>query len=249
MSTTAAGQTGTARAPFEQVQILGPFHSGTCLVFNYLQTLFDVRVAYHTLCWKHSLPPEFRRMERGNVREPFAPPEEALERTLFVCMVRLPYFWLSSMLRVPHHVALSAAVAEDESTRLRCSLGLLGRRFPNLPALWNAYYRGYLEHLAPRVALEWVRLEDLVQGPENVLTRLGARLKRREGTDLRQTIDEISSRPAKIHDGRPCVHGEEARREYVPERVPLRFDGHDLAFVNGQLDPELMRRFDYPFVS
>jgi hypothetical protein len=249
VSTAATEPTETERLPFEQVQILGPFHSGTCLVFNYLQTLFHARVAYHTLCWKHSLPPEFRRMERGNVRESFAPPEEALDRTLFVCMVRLPYFWLSSMLREPHHVALTASRDADEGTRLRSGLRLLGRSLPNLPSLWNAYYRGYLEHLAPRAALEWVRLEDLVQRPEEVLTRLGGRLRRREEVDVREAIDEISSRPAKIHGGRPCVHGEAARREYVPERVPLRFTGYDLAFVNGQLDPALMRRFDYPFVA
>lgn len=249
MSTAATEQTGTDRRRFEQVQILGPFHSGTCLVFNYLHTLFRVRVAYHTLFWKHSLPPGFQRMERGNVRECFAPPDEAFERTLFVCMVRLPYFWLSSMLREPHHVALKALRDADESTRLRSPLRLLDRSFSNLPSLWNAYYRGYREHLAPRAALEWVRLEDLVQRPEAVLTRLGGRLQRREEVDVREAIDDISSRPAKIHGGRPCVHGEAARREYVPERVPLRFSGHDLAFVNGQLDPALMRRFDYPFVS
>jgi hypothetical protein len=234
---------------FERIQILGPFNSGTCLVFQYVRALFHVRVQYHTFVWKHSLPPRYRaRPASGEKALPFEPPQEVFEGTLFLCMVRLPYFWILSTLRQPYGT-LGLRGMGDASAALRSPIRFEGRTFANIAALWNAYYDAYREHVVPRAAVEFVRLEDLVQAPERTLQGLGRHLRRREGVDLRRTIAEISNRPAKRDAGRPCVYGEEARREYVPERVPGRFAAHDLDFLNRQLDPELMRAFGYPFVS
>jgi len=233
---------------FAQVQIVGPFHSGTCLVFLYLQALFDVHVRYHTLFWKHSLLPRFRGLSDNRTCDIAAPPPDVFDWTLFLCMVRLPYFWVLSTLRQPYGIALVDDNAGDASAALRSAIRFEDRIFANHVQLWNAYYRAYHEHLVPHAAVKFVRLEDLVQTPENVLGDLGRCLRRRKDADLDSAIAEISNRPAKVHGG-PCVYGEEARREYVPERVPNRFPPHDIEFINGQLDPELMRRFAYPFID
>ncbi len=244
-SATHARSPGAADR-FDYIQILGPFNSGTCLVFNYQKALFQVRCSYHTWVWKHSLPPRWQR--HGNhLREDVGPGDPDWERTLFLCMVRMPYFWILSMLRRRYGVAIRVGAGAGLDAKIRAPVRFDRRHYSNFAALWNAYYRACRDHLEPRGALHFLRLEDLVQTPADALARLGERLPGRPDADLAAAIAEISNRPAKQHGG-DCVYGEEARREYVPERVPRWFEAEDLAFLNRQLDPELMAFFGYPFV-
>jgi len=233
---------------FDRVQIFGPFNSGTCLVFQYLQTVFDIKVDYHTLFWKHSLPPRFRGMSDNRRCDIPPPPPEVFDRTLFVCMVRLPYFWILSTLRNPYRIVYMVEKGGDTNARLRSPIRFEDRLFANSAQLWNEYYRAYQAHIVPRAAVVFVRLEDLVQTPETVLSELGQRLRFRKDVDLQRAIAEISNRPARVHSGEPCVYGEQARREYVPERIPRYFTAHDLALINHQLDASLMSTYAYPLV-
>ncbi len=229
---------------FEALQILGPYHSGTCLLFNYQRALYEVHTAYHYCCWKHSLPPTYQDPPTSRDSHPIN--EKTLRETLFVCMVRLPYFWILSTLRETYGAIAFEDPGDNFGTRLRSPIRWGDETFGNIVEFWNAYYRAYQTHLAPRAPVQYVRLEDLVQTPQRVIETLDQHLERKPTVDIQATIDDIANRPAKVH-GRPCVYGERARREYVPENVPKLFEVSDLRFINRNLDAELMHRFHYAF--
>jgi hypothetical protein len=163
-------------------------------------------------------------------------------------MVRRPYFWLLSTLRNSYGKIKFLERSSELSARLRCRIEFDGESHANLIRLWRAYYRAYLEQLAGRSHVLFVKLEDLVQRPLEILRDLDRFLRLRPNVDLQRTIATLSNRPAKVH-GEPCVHGEAARREYVSDRVPTLFPQDTLRFVNQQLDLELMHLFDYDVVG
>jgi len=239
-----------ARVPgaFERLQILGPFHSGTTLLFNYQRQLLRVPCRYHWAFWKHSVPPDWG-WERGTYWPHGGPVpiEEIFATTLFVCMVRLPYFWLRSCCRTPYNLRFLDGGA-DFSARLRSRVRLHATRCASPVELWNVYYRRYLEQLPPE-STYFVRLEDLVADPASVVDRLARLVPRREVADPAAVIERIRSAPSKRIAGEPCVHGREAERRYRLENVPRVIDPADLELINRQLDPALLERFGYPRVE
>jgi hypothetical protein len=90
-------------------------------------------------------------------------------------MVRSPYFWLLSTARQSYQIRFDDG-ATTFSERLRCPVHFDGRRYDNLTAVWNAYYRAYRTHLEPAGAA-FVRLEDLVEAPMTIVRALGQHLK------------------------------------------------------------------------
>jgi len=245
------GERGTAppAKPFEKLQVLGPFNSGTRLMFNYQQAQFEAEADYHTCFWKHSIPPRYREAVDRRTEQILTPSDELFESTLFICMLRLPYFWLLATLRKSYREMRFRDAGIDVGSRLRSPVEFEGRTYPNLTCLWNAYYRAYLEHLVGRRAsVRFVRLEDLVQRPQGVLLGLRDFLRPRPGADLEETIRMISNKPAKIHGG-PCVYGDEAERLYVPENVPRYLSWADIEYIDQHLDHGLMEAFGYPLLS
>lgn len=235
------------RSEVTTLQVLGPFNSGTCLMFNYPHHLSAVRTRYHLLCWKHSLPPDFRWVE-GCLwdRAADGPPEELLRQTLVVCMVRSPYFWLLSTARQNYEISFEGG-AETVSERLRCPVRFGGRRYESLSEIWNAYYRAYVSHLVPAGAV-FVRLEDLVEAPMAIVDALSRHVEITVSPPrLQAEVARIAATPAKIHE-EPCVAGEEARQLYQIHNVRRLMSAADLALVNTQLDHDLLAAFGYPVV-
>ncbi|MEM9302228.1 MAG: hypothetical protein AAGE01_08975 [Pseudomonadota bacterium] len=222
-------------------QVLGPFGSGTCLMFNYMQQLYAVPGSYDGCCWKHSLPPRYRTVVNRRSR-PFKPDFDAWRTVQFIVMARSPYYWISSLLERAYEVDFDTP-SRKRRDRLFSALSIHGRSFPHVMALWNAYYRAYPRWLVPRAPVRTVRLEDLVADPRRVLEGLG-RLPRDESVDRDALIDRIDATPAKVH-GEACVAGDEARARYTEANVPRYFAPDELEFINDGLDPELLRRLGY----
>lgn len=99
----------------------------------------------------------------------------SLDHCLTLFVVKHPLAWLASLYDRPYHqlghragsIAELAATPWKTITRDR-----LGRRCFKPLELYRAKLASYFE-LAPRVACEFVRFEDLVLDPEAVLRRLG----------------------------------------------------------------------------
>ena len=235
--------------PPDGVHVFGPWNSGTCLMFNYPHELTSARTTYHYAFWKHSLPPDWRSGPGCRWPETAdGPSDELLESTLLIAMVRLPYFWIRSMLSQSYGLRFVGADTDDPAERLRCPVEVEHRRFPNLVHVWNAYYDAYRLFLEPYSA-RYVRLEDLVADPSRVVDDLGRHISLDDNADRDEIIDRISNTPAKVHGPTPCVAGGEAREKYQVSNVVDTFTADDLDFVNGHLDAELMARFGYPIVT
>ncbi len=231
-----------------EAQVLGPFNSGTNLMFVYHRNLFAVPIRFHTFFWKHSLPPDFLPAPKSRLTpELDVPIGRLMKAARFVCMVRSPYFWIHSTLKHPYTLRF----LDRRSTRLDSLTSRIefhGDVHANLSVLRNAYYRAYLEEL-PALRTRFVRLEDLVADPSSTLATVGEGLERKKGVDEAATIDSIHQRPAKRHGGEACVFGDDARALYVPERVGEFFDAEEIAAINAGLDRGLMKRFGYPVIE
>jgi hypothetical protein len=235
------------RDPVKSVQVFGPFNSGTCLMFNYPHHLTPARSRYNGLGWKHSVPPDYRWHPRCLwERDAGGPPAELLHNTLIVCMVRSPYFWLLSTARRDYLIRFEDG-ASTFSERLRCAVELDGRRYDDLVAVWNAYYRAYRTYLEPTGAA-FVRLEDLVEAPMAIVRALGRHLEIMPSPGLEVEVARIASTPAKDHYG-PCVAGEEARRLYRMENVRGVISAADLEHIDERIDQTLLAAFGYPRVA
>ena len=215
-------------------------------MFNYAHHLTAARTRYHLLCWKHSLPPLYSWHD-GCLwkRADGSPPEELLRATLFVCMVRSPYFWLLSTARQSYEIRFEDG-ATTFSERLRCPVHFHGRRYDNLTDVWNAYYRAYRTHLEPGGAA-FVRLEDLVEAPMASVRALGRHLKIMSSPRLEEEVAKIAETPAKIHQA-PCVYGEQARKQYRVDNIGRLISSEDLALICEQVDHALMKAFGYGIV-
>jgi len=235
------------RDPVTAVQVFGPFNSGTCLMFNYPHHLTAARTHYHLLGWKHSLPPVYQWHPRCPWEETAGGPSAALlYATLVVCMVRSPYFWLLSTARRNYRIRFENR-ASTFSERLRSPVELDGRRYDNLTAVWNAYYRAYRTHLEPTGAA-FVRLEDLVEAPIAIVRALGRHVEVLSSPQLEVEVARIAATPAKDHEG-PCVAGKEARRLYRMDNVRALISAADVELINRQIDHTLLAAFGYPVVA
>jgi len=230
-----------------EVQVLGPFNSGTCLMFNYIHRLFRVHTTYNRRFWKHSLPPEYRRFSPQNLLLSFPADAATFANTTFIVMVRNPYFWLASTARRPYLLRFPRGV-ETAERRLASTVCFFGREFGHLVDVWSAYYRAYRHELTRRAEVIYVRLEDLVEDPHGQLNRLRQRLPGRCDVDWNAIVRTTFEQPAKAH-GEPCTGGDEARRIYQAHRISETLGDDTLASVRSRIDEDLMRHFGYPLAG
>ncbi len=223
-------------------QVLGPFNSGTVLMSRYLQNLFRNFAPKHFEYWKHSLPPWW--FMQGHPPGPAVnKPVTDFPGVMFVCMVRSPYFWLSSTCRRPYDITFQSK-SFDLGKRLRCPVSLRLQRFRNIVQLWNNYYRRYEEELEVNQRIVYVRLEDLVRNPADTLSRLEPRLERRQGSELEPVIKRLTAAPMKPQNTYGAAWEEKNRLGHLRKTISNR----DLTFITQQLDRRLMQKFDYPLI-
>jgi hypothetical protein len=228
----------------DHCHVMGPFNSGTTLMFRYQRRLYDVIGEAHDAFWKHSMPPDyestkFTRWETGTKM----PVRQIMSDTLFICMVRLPYFWLASTSRSPYGIGFTGR-HKSFSHKIRCPVTLRNRRYSNLVTFWNHYYSRVHEHIETKGQLRYVRLDHLVNHPERTLEDLKSLMDPKPGVSMDEVIEQISNRPSKKHNS----YGREAKEKYRIENVAKMISGQDLDFINSQLDAGLMKKFGFPFV-
>jgi hypothetical protein len=190
--------------------------------------------------WKHSIPPHFRRNADSKTIE--KDPGRDLADIFFVCMVRSPFFWLPANCRRPYEFKFRVS-SLDIGERLRSPVALKGREFPNLVQAWNSYYQSYADYLEPMGNVIYIRLEDLVRHPHDVVRLLESRLQRRPGSNTQSVIDTLSGVPCKP-DNSFGDDWEQKNRMNTVRRTQRQVD---LSFIDQQLDPKLMEKFDYPY--
>lgn len=225
----------------QHCQVLGPFNTGTVLMDCYVRALYKNFEPGRFDYWKHTLPPDY--FPNGAPAPPHAEPPQGFEGVLFICMVRSPYFWLTSTCRRPYSLHFETRNM-DLGRRLRSPIRLRGRPIKNVVALWNSYYRAYADRLAVKNRVVHVRLEDLVMSPRGVLARLDTLLERRPGLDTDAVIEKVSARPTK----RDNAHGEVWEEKNSFEHLFRATRAEDLAFINQQVDQRLLAKFEYPMV-
>ena len=213
-------------------------------MFRYQRRLYDLITSAHDAFWKHSMPPDYvatthTRWNKGAEM----PLQQILSDTQFICMVRLPYFWLLSTCRSPYGITF-AIKHRAFSRRIRSPITFRGRHYANLIGLWNQYYSRVHEHIETRGHLRYVRLDQLVEHPERILEELKTVMKPVPGIRMTQVIARISNQPSKKHNS----YGLEAKQKYRFENVPKVISSEDLNFINSQLDEKLMKKFGLPFV-
>ena len=223
---------------FEHCQVLGPFSSGTTLMYSYVHRLFQNFNLDRFRYWKHSIPPRYL----GNFSGQFVEiPTAEFAGVLFVCMVRSPYFWLTATTRRHYNFRFHVR-SFDMGHRLRSPVYLRDRLFTNLVEVWNSYYRSYALHLEPLGNVIYVRLEDLVRNPRDAIRLLETKLERRPGSDEEAFIDSVSTKPRKPDNAYGETWEEKNRLEFVTRTLRHAV----LSFINQQLDPKLMEKFSYP---
>lgn len=174
------------------------------------------------------------------------PPDDAL----FVCLVKSPLFWISSLRRM---VAAGLVPAREMSTLsnvdaasfIRAPGTMVGARresegsafvhYENLPDLWNRYARGYLRYL-PAERVQVLPYEAAVRDPQAafgaILDRLG-----------------IPRSALKIHTERRFDTGHDlaqAQAYYGDDRNRTSpYGDEDIAFVNEKVDPESLTALGY----
>ena len=233
---------------FSEIQILGPFNSGTGLMYHFKHALYPIYSRYNRVFWKHSIPPHYF-WEKGCYWENTEkiPIDKILETTLFICMLRLPYYWILSTCDTNFNLIKFDISNESFSEKIRAKLEFRGNYYDNIVQLWNSYYRGYQNHL-PEDKTIFVKLEDLVQDPMKIISILNGYLELFPHVDIRKIIEDISNKPCRIIDKKPCTYGKFAKKKYTIANVSKKIDERDLQFINQNLDSKLMEYFDYPFV-
>jgi hypothetical protein len=241
-------QASLRAVPFVGLQVIGPFNSGTSLMYSYPYLLGSIDTGYHYGFWKHSLPPDWVwvpgcRWDRSSG----GPTPALLSSILLIAMVRNPYFWIVSTALSGYDVTFLGPSRGGSSERLHCRVRFGSREFANLAELWNAYYLAYAEHLDPFGA-RYVRLEDLVADPYSVVRALGNHIAIDDVVTQRDLIEQIRATPAKDHHREIGRAGEGAAQLYQVANVRRMLGATDLEQINSSLDEQLMTRFGYPRV-
>ena len=210
---------------------------------RYVGSGFRIRSSRWDAFWKHSVPPDYQRIyfKRWKEDEAF-PTHEIFPTTLFICMIRIPYFWLNSTVRRSYNIRFMTG--QTFSERLRSEVRMKGKSYPNIVEFWNHYYRSVIEHIEPYADVRFFQLEKLVDQPHETLKSLSEIVPMRPRVSLEEMIDKLFNTPMKKRN----AFGEKARQMYQIQNVTEMIDHDDLVFINSMLDPQIMRRFDLPLV-
>lgn len=254
---------------FDQVQILGPFNSGTNLMKILLEVGFDVDMGRkgQLWVWKHTYQLGPRKLSKMKLKKSRG------KGVLNIVMVRDPYFWFQSIQKAPYTIRWNNGIGSrgnsvnlsklvktggemsycpkvfNRGIEKKMGFDKLVYQFQDLVQLWNHYYSGYnkamklLDSNIDGGKLIFVRYEDLVESPELVISRLSSLLKRQDGVSDSMIIEALHP-PSKNH-------GSSSGRELALLKLKnpkYRKDGLDvksMQFIKKKIDHSLMNKFEY----
>lgn len=184
---------------------------------------------FETYGWKHCALDEEQLRRHQNY-----------ERTAFVCMVKHPVWFLSSLFVRPHAPILGVPGSLEEfvdypwQTYGRENLG--GVMLDSPIDLWNIKVRSYFDFSANNERVMIVRYEDMLADPAAFFARVGAL-----GVPMRRRQEIVGS------DKRGELSLEEYRDKYSDENMRASVPLAVREAVEKRADAELVERLGYKF--
>tara|TARA_R100001163_G_C5065074_1_gene202883 strand:- start:1788 stop:2486 length:699 start_codon:yes stop_codon:yes gene_type:complete len=216
---------------FNKVQILGPFTTGTNLLYNIINVGYETNICMKgcTYIWKHTIcdKPEIIKNLSDNV--------------LKIVMVRDPYFWLQSLKEKKlYTLETDVKNKSDVNSIVTRPCKLRGHTFESPVHLWNYYYKTYLEYL-PKESTIWISYEKFLFEPRKIIGALSRHLKMKSEFDNSKIIKIISKPSNKRSKGR-----EEALNfnKNLNNRKRI-FNNKTLNYIESHLDKKLLNLFYY----
>jgi hypothetical protein len=212
-----------------EVQILGPFNTGTNLLHQIISRAYDTKIGPigSTIIWKHTI------IDNIVVRN-------KIKNVLKIVMVRDPYFWLRSLEKKRYTLESKSRNPNDINQLLVKPCKLRTHKFSNCVQLWNYYYKNYLNLLSKDRTL-YISYEQLIFEPEKVINVLSEYIQLKPTYEMKDIITimrQPSNKRAKNHKDAVAYNKNSNNRKNV-------YDPSIQTFIQKNLDKELMKIFGY----
>lgn len=232
-----------------RLPLLGLMRVGTNVTRTVLEAHYAVQVAYNHLGWKHGLVPTFAP-GCGWAYPPEAP----------LVVVKHPVAQLHSLYVYQRRVGRNLqAAGPDLAAFLRGRIVVRADelaaapeyRFANPVQLWNGGVWNHLRYAQARGGLV-LRYEDLLADPAAACARVAAHFRLAPRPDAPATLT-LPGRAVRRMDDRPGRRRERYLTEeafdkaafFLEERYLADFAAEDLAFIERELDPDLVAELGY----
>jgi hypothetical protein len=212
-----------------EVQILGPFNTGTNLLHQIISTAYNTKIGPigSTIIWKHTI------IDNVVVRN-------KIKNVLKIVMVRDPYFWLRSLEKKRYTFESKSKNPDDINKLLVKPCKLRTHKFSNCVQLWNYYYKNYLKFLSKDRTL-YISYEQLIFEPEKVINVLSEYIRLKPTYQMKDIITIMrtpSNKRAKNHKDAVAYNKNTNNRKNV-------YHPSIQTFIQKNLDKELMKIFGY----
>ena len=239
----------------KNIQIVGLFNSGTNLMYNIINTLFDVNIGNegHTHFWKHSvIGPDFAKKYISK-----------LNNTHYIIITKNPYFQFHSFKKAPYSIKLKnyskkTNLSIDEFVTKSFFMILpknvitdtTNLSFKNFPVYWNRFHNSAFKQLPSNTTIH-VKYEDLIFDPQSIIDTLTSTFPLKdEFTDrklLNDALMKILESPSK-NSGKPRF-GNAAKEYYDSNNIISLYKPSTFTWMKKELDHDLMRRLNYQLIA
>lgn len=222
-----------------RVQICGLFNSGTNLMVNVIENVFNVHIGKegHLDFWKHTV-----------LSKQFAQ-KHVKKNTLYILVTKNPYFQFHSFKKQLYSIQTNNT--SDVNVFVKQCLSIKPPRyvvtdmstveFKNFPHYWNSFYRNALKFI-PNIIV--VKYEDLLFNPISVIDTLKKYMPIKN-INVDDTIEQIINTPSK-QSGKPRF-GDSAKTYYDPNNIQTLFTHDTFQWINTNLDCDVMKALNYSF--
>lgn len=209
----------------ENIQVLGPYNSGTNLLVNMLTGNLNKEIKLtdegSTIIWKHAI-------NKGKVRSVIDKNPE----TIFIVVYKPVINWIKSMIKRKYMVKW------DKNVYSECEFRKIN--FRNIIHLYNSYYRMYRNFIRRFPNVIFVSYYDIIK-KDTVLEYINNKLER---YDLKVEDEEkffgALERPSKKQSGKPVKNWKEAQLK--KDENP--FTNEELEFINSEENKKVKKFFN-----
>lgn len=213
-------------AEHKKIKVFAERNTGSIYLEWLLKNNLKVSLTdFYTLGWKHRLAPIAEEIGETMSKE-----------LIFVCLVKNPYSWLLSMHRRPYqHEELSTL---SFSQFIRFSYG----DYKNPIQLWNIKNRSYLDLKKEVGNHEIIKYEALLKDAKDVLESFAVKF----GIDKSFSWFADNDKYMTNHHG--ILDQKFHKDHYLHESWKNIFLDEDIAFINKELDTNLMKKLNYHYL-
>lgn len=231
--------TQTQNVDKKRVQICGLFNSGTNLMTNIVNGIFDVKIGNegHLDFWKHTVVG--KKFAKNHIKK----------NTLHILVTKNPYFQFHSFKKQLY--SIKTKNTDDINLFVKQTLSIKPPRFvvtdtstlefKNFPHYWNCFYRNALQNI-PNIIV--VKYEDLLFNSLGVVEAL-KKFMPAKNINIEDTLATIINTPSK-ESGKPRF-GDSAKSFYDSQNIPNLFNTETFNWINTNLDSDIMNALDYSF--